>query len=184
MARWTAKETRFLSDNYRKLNIEKLMKGLPKRTKKQVYAKAKYMGLSKAVNLTTLPINEQALNFKRPPDILNDHGKRFWHMYCTELGELDFAQYTKLADLCYWEQRKVDAQIKLDKNGETQEYKNADGSVKHAQTSPYLTNLKNIQSEINTIRDKLFANVKKSAKESKPEQNPKIFKKRVTGFNG
>lgn len=113
-------------------------------------------------------------SYKQPPEYLDETGIRYWRRYLKNLQGTDFTKYAKLGDLCYWEQRKNQAINNLEKGKDVFVYRNKDGSVKHVQPSAFFTNLRNIQSEINTLRDKLFSEVKEQ-KES-PVQSYKSRK--------
>jgi hypothetical protein len=178
---WSNKETNLLIKRYKELPIDELLKKIPGRTKSQVYAKAHALGLKKKTPITRMPPIAKTC-FRTPPEVLDDHGKQYWNHYVEQIDSMDYVMYALLADLCYWEQRKVEARNNLEDQNDVIVYKNKDGSTKHTQTSAYFTILKSIQAEINTLRNRIF----KVAVESKPAEESKLepLKKRLSGFNG
>jgi hypothetical protein len=178
---WSNKETNLLIKRYKELPIGELLKKIPGRTKSQIYAKAHALGLKKKTPLTRMPPIAKTC-FRTPPDVLNENGKIFWNQYLEEIDTMTFVIHTLLTDLCYWEQRKVEARDNLEKGRDVVVYRNPDKSVKHVQTSAFFSNLRSIQSEVNTLRNRIF----KVAVESKPAEESKLepLKKRLSGFNG
>jgi hypothetical protein len=177
---WTHSEVKFLVKNYSSLEIDDLKNKLNGRSKSQIYSKAHTLGLRKKTKLRPIKLPKEN-NLLNPPSLLNEHGRKFWDQYTKLITDIDFAMHVRLTDLCYWEQRKIEAIENLEKGRDVVVYRNKDGSIKHVQTSAFFTNLKSIQSEINTLREKIF---KTQGEIPKKEEKPKPVKKSFTGWRG
>lgn len=173
--KWTDKEEQVIIDHYAALDIEELVKLLPGRSKTQIYAKAGRMGFRKENETPIYDLGGIAdQNFEEAPHHLNETGKRYWYSYLKELNGVNFTEYSKLADLCMWEQKKEDTLTKSQDQDDVIEYKDETGKVKHTQPSTYFSNLKAIQYEINQLRDKIFKEVNT---QKKTETQPTVAKK-------
>lgn len=161
--KWTEAEEQLITEHYAVLAIDELAKLLPGRSKPQIYAKAGRMGLRKEAETPIYElISDQ--NYQEAPAHLDHNGKRYWYSYLKELNDVNFTEYSKLADLCMWEQKK-EATLEKSRNlDDVIEYKDEKGKVKHTQPSTYFSNLKAIQYEINQLRDKIFKEVNTSKK--------------------
>ena len=171
--RWTDGEVRALMKYYSSDDINALKKKIKGRTKQQIYSKAYRLNLKKEDGK---PDDEKKFNHF---DRLDDIGIEFWNNYMEELGER-FVDKVMLEDLCYWEQKKVQARADLEKGKDVFVYRNKDGSVKHVQQSAFFQNLRNIQAEINTLRDKLYREVHDKKSSTAKKDNITLISKAKT----
>lgn len=162
--KWSDGEIRTLMKYYPVSDINDLCKKLKGRNKSQIYSKANHLNLKKAETTQEDEDDGTFDHFER----LNKNGRRFWRNYMDELGAR-FVDKVMLEDLCYWEQKKVKAREDLEKGKDVFVYRNKDGSVKHVQQSAFFQNLRNIQSEINLLRERLYKEVQEKKTKSLPD---------------
>jgi hypothetical protein len=164
---WTEKEITTLKQHYADTPVIELLKLLPGRTKRQIYLKANRMGLLKDPDQ-----GNQDFNYIKK---LNETGRMYWNNYMKELGDR-FVDKVMLEDLCYWEQKKEKARKEVEECGEIFTYKTKEGKIKHKQQSAEMMNLRNIQTEITRLREKLYAAAALKQAEKKEDEFPKLSK--------
>lgn len=178
MPAWTDKEEELINQHYTRKHISEVEKLLPGRTRQQIYAKAYRMGYRKEETDTAevYQLNISERNFRDAPPHLNVNGRYFWYSYLEQLNDIEFTDYSKLSDLCVWEQKKMQTLEKMKDNEDVIEYRDETGRVKHTQPSSYFTNLKTIQGEINKLREMIFKEAD-SKKKTQPDAVPALTKK-------